>query len=75
MKKRDYGKLIPVLCSSEKQILEIALENDLFNKYSSLWPGALTMILKKKENKEETIAVRIPNSKVALKVLGTTKIT
>lgn len=69
MKKRDYGKLIPVLCSSEKQILEIALENDLFNKYSSLWPGALTMILKKKENKEETIAVRIPNSKVALKVL------
>ena len=34
MKKRDYGKLIPVLCSSVEQIKEIAITNELFDKYS-----------------------------------------
>lgn len=70
MKKRDYGKLIPVLCSSVDQIKEIALTNDLFDKYSHLWPGALTMILKTKDNsRQDSVAVRIPNSFVALSVL------
>ena len=68
MKKRDYGKLLPVLCSSIDQIKEIAETNELFEKYSKLWPGALTMILNKKDQ-TGTIALRIPNSHVALNVL------
>ena len=68
MKKRDYGKLIPVLCSSVEQIKEIAITNELFDKYSKHWPGALTMILNKKDQ-TGTIALRIPNSHVALNVL------
>ena len=74
MKKRDYGKLLPVLCSSIDQIKEIAETNELFEKYSKLWPGALTMILNKNDSTSEssnikTIALRIPNSKIALSVL------
>lgn len=68
MKKRDYGKLLPVLCSSIDQIKEIAETNELFEKYSKLWPGALTMILNKKDQ-TGTIALRIPNSHVALNIL------
>ena len=70
MKKRDYGKPLPVLCSSLKQANEIShLEN---NKYTSLWPGALTIVVRTKPYKNvtsETVAIRIPNSSIALEVI------
>ena len=70
MKKRDYGKPLPVLCSSLKQVEEIAhIEN---NKYVHFWPGALTIVVRTKPYKSvtsETVAIRIPNSKIAINLI------
>lgn len=71
MKNRDYGKPLPVLCADIEDVKKIAFvdgENSELNKYFSLWPGALTIILKAKEY-TETVAVRIPDSAVARNVL------
>lgn len=71
MKKRDYGKPLPVLCADIEDVKKIAVvdeTSDELKKYFSLWPGALTIILKAKEY-SETVAVRIPDSLVAKKVL------
>lgn len=69
MKKRSQSKLLPVLCGSVEQVKMLTDFNDEAHKLSKHWPGALTMILKKK-NTDETLAVRIPNSKIALTVLN-----
>lgn len=66
MKKRDYGKPLPVLCSSIDQAKQIALIPD--NEYMKLWPGALTIIFNTID-KSDTIAIRIPNSNIALKII------
>lgn len=68
MKKRDYGKPLPVLCANVAQVKSIAYLDSKYARFASLWPGALTIILKKL-NEDGTIAVRIPNSKIAIKLL------
>ncbi len=68
MKKRDYGKPLAVLCSDLKQVESICDLPEYSYKYTKYWPGALTIIAKKK-NSEETVAVRIPNSDVARSIL------
>lgn len=71
MKKRDYGKPLPVLCDSIETVLKIAMIKDDHMKYTKHWPGALTMILHSynKDIFNGTIACRIPNSEIALSVL------
>ncbi len=74
IKKRDGRKPLAVLVASFEQIkdyIEINNPNtlELVNKY---WPGAVTFIFKKKRDFNyplDTIAFRIPNSKIALEIL------
>ena len=74
IKKRDGRKPIAILVSHIDQILpfiEINYPNslELLKKY---WPGAVTFIFKKKANfdyQTETIAFRMPNSRVALTLI------
>lgn len=78
LKNRDYSKPLAILASKVDDIIPY-IENvsqevlDIMNKY---WPGALTIIFKKSNlvdkvvtNNLETIAFRIPASKVAQEVL------
>lgn len=69
MKKRDYGKPLPVLCSSLTQVEDIAILPSYAYEYVKYWPGALTIICNNKENKG-TVGVRIPNSDIARKILN-----
>lgn len=68
MKKRDYGKPLAVLCSDLDQVESICDLPEYAYEYTKYWPGALTIIARKK-NSEETLAVRIPNSIVARDIL------
>ena len=78
-KKRDFNKPISVLTDSISKI-DLMVDNinekekELMNKY---FPGNLTIIFNKKEHVSDlltsnspTIGVRIPNNKVALKILS-----
>ena len=76
-KERNNNKPICVLTTSTDKINKVAYikekEEELINKYM---PGALTIILEKKENVSNiltsnlpTIGVRIPNNEIALKIL------
>lgn len=77
MKQRSDKKPLPLLCSDIEQVKEYVEEIDesvesLMRKY---WPGALTIIFKKKENvgkhlSENTIAFRMPNSRIALSIIN-----
>lgn len=75
IKERDKGKPLAILISDFNQIknnLEInnPKTNELIQKY---WPGPLTLIFKKSKAFKypfETIGLRIPNSKIALKILN-----
>ena len=78
IKKRASYKPISVLTDSIEKIHLIATmnekEKDLINNYM---PGALTVILNKKEELPDiltsglpTVGVRIPNNKIALKILS-----
>lgn len=69
MKKRDYGKPLAVLCSDLSQVEDIATLPDYAFKYTKYWPGALTIICKKKDG-DGTLAVRIPNSDIAKAILS-----
>ncbi len=74
LKKRDGRKPLAVLVHSFDQIKDyIEVVNDrtseLIDKY---WPGAVTFIFKKKDSFAyplNTIAFRVPNSKIALEIL------
>lgn len=78
IKERNYKKPINVLTNNIEKIQKVAKnisikQEELINKYM---PGALTMILDKKEgvpdlltSNLETIGVRIPNNKIALEIL------
>ena len=77
LKGRNNNKPICVLTSSIEKIKKVAYinnqEEQLINKYM---PGALTIILNKKENVSDiltsnlkTIGVRIPNNEIDLKIL------
>lgn len=76
IKGRDFNKPISVLCSNIEQIKEFAImTNDALIIANNFWPGALTIILKTNDKyysitKEETIGVRIPNHKKALKLIN-----
>ena len=78
LKGRNNNKPICVLTSSIEKINKVAhikeREKELITKYM---PGALTIILDKKESVSNvltshlpTIGVRIPDNKIALKILG-----
>ncbi|MBP6904219.1 MAG: threonylcarbamoyl-AMP synthase [Bacilli bacterium] len=77
MKKRSERKPLALLCSSIKQVEEYVENIDeavlfLMKKY---WPGALTIIFNKKPGvgdhlAKETIAFRMPNSKIALAIIN-----
>ena len=69
MKQRSISKLLPVLCASVEQVKELTSFNEKAEEISKYWPGALTMILNKK-NDQGTLAVRIPDSEIALAVLN-----
>ena len=77
-KERDYSKPINVLTDSKDNILKVGyineIEDKLIDKY---FPGALTVILKKKENVPDlltanldSVGVRIPNDNIALRILS-----
>ena len=77
IKGRNDNKPICVLTSTIEKINKVAYVNNeeqkIIDKYM---PGALTIILNKKENVSniltsnlDTIGVRIPNNKIALKIL------
>ena len=69
MKQRSISKLLPVLCANVEQVKELTSFNEKAEEISKYWPGALTMILNKK-NDQGTLAVRIPDSEIALAVLN-----
>nr|WP_307774829.1 L-threonylcarbamoyladenylate synthase [uncultured Cetobacterium sp.] len=66
--KKEHIDKIAIIPEEKKEILRILAEN--------YWPGALTIILKKKENvpgimvsNGETVGVRIPNLKIAIDII------
>lgn len=80
LKNRDSNKPLAILCGNQNQIIPY-VENvnlktlDLMEKY---WPGALTIIFNKTDKLssritcgKKTVAFRMPNSKIALKILNT----
>lgn len=75
LKHRPRNKPLACLCADLKQIKQIAYINSLEKKViEKFMPGALTIILKAKKKVAETtgfetIGVRIPNSKIAQRIL------
>ncbi len=76
IKNRESNKRLAVLCANIEQVEEIAYldttSKKLINKYM---PGGLSIIIKTKEKYinemiGDTIAVRIPNHKLALSLLN-----
>ena len=76
IKGRPTNKRLSVLCASVEDIAKIAeLTDDATKIINEFMPGALTVILKSKEEIVsnyiyDTIAVRIPNHPIALRVLS-----
>jgi L-threonylcarbamoyladenylate synthase len=76
IKKRPKDKRLAVLCANVSDIEKIALVNDDARKLiENYMPGGLTVILKSKpefrsEYISETVAVRIPNHELALRILS-----
>ena len=78
IKQRPYSVPLPVAVSSIQAIETIAYMNDTAYEISNKFlPGTLTIILKKKlsvpdivTSRTDTIAVRIPNHPIALKLLS-----
>ncbi len=81
VKGRDENKPFPLMVYSIKEIKEYGYVNDNASKIiNKFMPGALTIVLKKKEcisseitNGQSTIAIRIPNDEVLLSILKETK--
>ena len=75
MKKRDQNKPLAVLAHSFDEVKMHLEYNQLAIKLTTYWPGALTIIFKKKDDyfdqitQLSTIGIRVPNSVVALTVL------
>lgn len=76
LKTRDLQKQIPILVGNIEQAEEIAIISTQAMKIiNAFWPGALTIVFKTTKDfylktKEETIALRMPNHKLALKLLN-----
>jgi L-threonylcarbamoyladenylate synthase len=79
IKHRDYAKPLAILAGSIDEVLKYVEtpSEEVMNWMRSYWPGALTIVFKKKpcvSDKivagKETIGFRIPNSSVALTILN-----
>lgn len=76
IKGRPSNKRLSVLCKDIEDIEKIAeLTDDAYKLIENFMPGALTIIVKSKEDIVsdyiyDTIAVRIPNHPIALRVLN-----
>ncbi len=77
LKNREKRNPLAVLCANIIQVKELVENFEAGEKYAKeFWPGALTLIFPKKEIVSDvvtsgfkTVGVRIPNDKVALKIL------
>lgn len=79
LKRRDYSKPITVLVS-KSEMLDDLVENispEEQRLIDNFWPGALTIIFKKKHTISnlltanlDTIGIRMPNNKIALDLLN-----
>ena len=74
MKGRNHNKPISLLSSGLHNFIDKIIIHKNHQELLKLWPGALTIIFKKKDNScypftTDTIGIRIPNSQIALEVL------
>ncbi len=71
VKKRDKGKPIPILISDLSQLKAFGVKmlNDIEKVLQAFWPGALTVILKCNNGREE--GFRMPNHPLLLKLIQT----
>ena len=71
MKDRDYGKALPILVGDIESARKISKITPDMDKYISIWPGALTIIFESTDSDypHDTIAIRIPDSDIAIKIL------
>lgn len=77
LKKRSFDKPLAVLVSDISDILNhVEITSNYIYDLMKLWPGALTLIFNKSDEfydlvtSTNTIGIRIPNSKIALKLLN-----
>ncbi|MGH2542804.1 MAG: L-threonylcarbamoyladenylate synthase, partial [Ardenticatenaceae bacterium] len=79
VKERPPGKAIPLLLASERQMLDVTRDvpDMVWEIVSQYWPGALTIVLKAASHlpsiltaSGETVAVRLPDSRVARVLAG-----
>ena len=76
-KGRDFSKPLPMMCDSLSMIKEAALVSEEAEKIiSHFFPGALTMVFRKKENIEDyvtqglkTIGIRMPKDEWILSLI------
>lgn len=62
IKKRPKSKPLPVFVSDIKMAKKLAIIDKKQEKFlKSVWPGAVTAILKSRQQKNKTIGLRIPN--------------
>ena len=79
IKKRDRKKAIPIFVKNTKMAKKIAvMDKDMEEFLEELWPGKITVALKRKKNcglpkilfgRKETIGLRIPNHKLVREIL------
>jgi len=76
--KKRFKKPLPILASSISNVLRICeLDETATKLVRNFWPGALTIVVKKKEGVlpnivtagMDSVGVRIPNHEVALKII------
>lgn len=78
IKRREGNKPLAILCANINQVKELVEEFDDSSELAKKhWPGALTLIFKKKytvgdylTSGYDSVGVRIPNDDVALKILN-----
>ncbi len=78
IKKRDGNNPLAVLCADLEQVKSVVQDFELCEALGrKFWPGALTLILPKKDvvgnhitSGFNTVGVRIPNDEIALKILS-----
>ena len=77
IKNRESKKPLAVLCANVAQVQTLIEGYDVGKEYADrYWPGALTLIFKKKKVVKDsvtsgfdTVGVRIPNDPIALQIL------
>ena len=77
VKSRESKKPLAVLCANLEQVKSLVVDYESIEEYAKqYWPGALTLVVKKKDlvgdfitSGFETVGVRIPNDETALKIL------